>query len=232
MSKHVSEVLPNLGTLSFKETPKSASEGSLPESSETKRRCGKCLRTHWQRKWLELEVNDPRVQEMADAVEQLAEKWFVNASREDCRVVIVGNPGCGKTHAASALCDWAGRAAMRAYEQGHWSGPPSVEFRRWPDVCARIEAAAVTFMELKQELTEPTLLILDDIGAETDRFRSGTATSLLAAVLDARLQRFSLLTTNISPDQWSLRWDARVADRLLRNSVVINLGDCPSYAVA
>lgn len=230
MTKHVSEVLPKIATLSFKETPKSASEGSLPASRETKRRFERCLATPWQRKWLDLEAHDSRVQEIADAVERLAVRWFQNGTREDCRLVIIGNPGVGKTHAASALRDWAGHAAMRAFEQGHWSGPPPVEFSRWPDVCARIEAAAATFLELRQELTEPALLVLDDIGAETDRFRSGTATSLLAAVLDARLKRFSLITTNVSPDQWAGRWDARVADRLLRNSVIINLGDCPSYS--
>ena len=76
-----------------------------------------------------------------------------------------------------------------------------------------------------------TLLIVDDIGAESDRFKSGKSTDALAYLLTRRQGRgFTMLTTNIAPTAWASRWDARVEDRLLRKSTVVDMSECPSWA--
>lgn len=79
-----------------------------------------------------------------------------------------------------------------------------------------------------------SLVALDDIGAESDRFRSGLSLDRLTQVLtrrcDARI--YTLITTNIMPIDWEGKFGARVADRLLRGSTVCDLSNVPSFSLA
>jgi DNA replication protein DnaC len=51
-------------------------------------------------------------------------------------------------------------------------------------------------------------------------------------VLSRREQQFTVITTNIAPDNWNTRFDIRIADRLMRNTNVVDLSGVPSFAVA
>jgi DNA replication protein DnaC len=64
---------------------------------------------------------------------------------------------------------------------------------------------------------------LDDIGAEVDEFKSGKATERLASLLEHRMHKYTLFTTNIDRKQWSIRWDKRVASRLHHKTLVVTL---------
>jgi len=118
---------------------------------------------------------------------------------------------------------------QRAFDEGGWRGGkalPSVGFYRWPEI---VDAFKENCYDVVEDLIAADLLILDDIGAEHDPSRNGA--SKLCQVLSRREYRFTLVTTNIRPDAWGSVFDARVADRLLRNSEVLTLFGLPSYAV-
>jgi len=72
------------------------------------------------------------------------------------------------------------------------------------------------------------LLVLDDLGAETDRYRSGVPTARLQRVLELMEHRWLLITTNVPKDKWRERWDQRICSRL-EASAYISLFHVPDY---
>lgn len=78
---------------------------------------------------------------------------------------------------------------------------------------------------------ENDLVILDDIGAETDQYKSGIPNDKLCQILSRREKRFTVVTTNIAPQNWMERFDGRINDRLCRNSVILDISGVPSYAI-
>lgn len=141
-------------------------------------------------------------------------------------LVLAGEPNTGKSHTAGAILRFAYAASFRAFEQGLWPRVPSASFVRWPEVACEIRARNLTSIE---DMHAADLLIMDDIGAEHDPWRE--VTSALCQVLSRREEKFTVITTNIAPEQWPEKFDVRIADRLLRNSEVVNLFGLPSYAM-
>jgi DNA replication protein DnaC len=79
---------------------------------------------------------------------------------------------------------------------------------------------------------ESDVAFIDDIGAEGDRYKNNVGTELLRRLLEERRDRYTMITTNVPADMWATRWDARVADRLLRGSVVVDLSGVPTWQAA
>jgi len=174
-------------------------------------------------------VCHPQVQVAADAVQAFGFDWFRHKPAR--RLVLAGRSGCGKTELARALCTWAGAASMLAWEKRHWGQPPGVAFLLWQEVCDRLEDPRASMVELLSGVAEEPLLIIDDIGAESDRFKSGKGADALGYLLTRRQDSgFTMLTTNVPPDDWQTKWDERVRDRLLRESTVVDMSECPSWA--
>lgn len=183
------------------------------------------LQTPWQQKWLRMDCVHPSIQSLADEVQDYCGRWFRNEPSKSL-LVIAGPPGTGKTHVARAVSRFASALATLAWESGYWGKDniPNYFFMSWP-------VASGQFMGKQFGLTEDaihhSLTILDDIGAENDPFN--IAKDQLCQILSARQSKFTVVTTNIMPEHWEEKFDARIADRLLRNSVVKIL-TCPSYS--
>jgi DNA replication protein DnaC len=176
--------------------------------------------TEWQNRNLHLRGDHPKLKEMADHAQNLA-KWFAaNDACAPCVLVICGDSGTGKTHTARALYNWAREKSGRL--------PVSVEFHSWPETC---DAVSEGYTGIMRDLMEADFLALDDIGAETDKYKTGEMVDKLCQVLSRRENKYTVITTNVSPDRWNAKFDARITDRLLRNSTVCDLVGVPSYAV-
>lgn len=183
-------------------------------------------RTAWQQKRLGLDVTAPAVQEMAEEAEHFAGRWFRNHPTPAV-LVLVGPSGVGKSHTAEAVVRFANQAGHAAWEQGHWKNlVPSSAFYRWPEIADAFKRGEYGVVD---DMMGLSLIVLDDIGAEHDPSRN--AMDKLCQVLSRREKRFTLVTTNISPDVWPERFDVRVADRLFRNSRIVDLSDVHSYAL-
>lgn len=172
------------------------------------------------------------IQEAASEAQRFCFR-FVNNDRNSSMLVLAGHTGCGKTKIMTFMHTYCNAAAWQAYHRNKgengWRGHssiPAVHFASWPRVTSEILNKCEGSL---LDLLEVDCLFLDDIGAENSAF--GIASDKLCQVLSRRERRFTVITTNISPEDWNTRFDVRIADRLLRNSVVVDMTDVPSYSV-
>lgn len=76
-----------------------------------------------------------------------------------------------------------------------------------------------------EDLCEERLLILDDIGSE---YQTGFVAAKLYELLSLRVQKWTVITANLSTEQLS-EVDARIASRMIRGySVVVDV-DVPDF---
>lgn len=184
------------------------------------------LSTEWQRKWLRLDAVSSDVQKMANEVQAYTKRF---SNRGTNRLLVVsGNTGGGKTHVARCIEDWASAVAITLWTTGKWNKPPVVDFVNWSSV---VELEQREWTGFISDCERTDLLILDDVGSETDPFKSGKPIERLRYVLSRREMRWTVITTNVGPADWTARWDARVTDRLMRDSQVI-IAPSQSYAIA
>lgn len=140
-----------------------------------------------------------------------AVQWWLNDILHRCRdrrrwVTLYGRSGCGKTHLATAAASVI-RSHGRRVQRWNWSRLRSLMLDGSPG--------------LWDQVADAPILVLDDVGAEytaSDKTAALSA-SLLYDLLEARLGRWMLITSNLAPADWV---DVRVTSRLFRgqNEVV------------
>ena len=186
------------------------------------------LANSWQRKWLALDAHHPKLQDMANAIERLAASWFCNDKTDRHLLVLVGRTGCGKTHCVRRLANWAQSASATAWDKHFWENPPSVRYTAWTEICDSYNRDPK--QDIVGHLNQNMLLVLDDVGAEVDKYKTGEMNLKLQMLMDRRSKLWTVITTNVLPSQWSTRWDERIADRFLRDSIVCDISDVESYS--
>ena len=142
-------------------------------------------------------------------------------------LVIAGTNGTGKTHVAKAVSRWIGHVGRgKEFIVSNRLCRLECVFWRWPELLDAFKAGSWDIME---DLFHAPVLILDDLGAEHDP--SGVGIDKLCQVLSRRERMWTLITTNITPDNWRTRFDKRVASRMYRNSTLVDLSGVPDYCV-
>lgn len=135
-----------------------------------------------------------------------AVQWWLNDILHHCKdrkrwLTLYGKSGCGKTHLAQA-------SKLILREQGF-----HVQCWNWPNLRDRLLGRDCPgLMEQVQRLP---ILMLDDVGAEylsSDRASAASAAALYS-LLEARLGKWSLITSNLAPADWP---DMRLTSRLYR----------------
>lgn len=187
------------------------------------------MKTRWQTKWLGLDVSgNPQLQELADQAEKFCGRWAKNTPTKSL-LVIVGEVRTGKSHVAKKIFRFCHTAAFTAFESQRWGtrAIPSSLFLLWPEVVSALSEKNRSVME---DAFATDLLVLDDVGADNDPWKIGG--DALCQIMSRREDKFTVITTNIQTAQWMERFDQRVGDRLLRNSVVVDLSKVPPYRKA
>lgn len=184
-------------------------------------------KTKWQKKWLKLDVVAPEIQEMADEAERFCARWFRNEPKPSL-LILVGGFGSGKTHTAKSIFRFCSVASMAAMETGKWGDDhiPSAVYFPWPE--SSTEFAQSNF-SMVQDAIKYDLIVLDDVGAENDPWK--ICADKLCQILSRREKKFTVLTTNVSPVKWTERFDGRINDRLMRNSIIVDISHVPSYSL-
>lgn len=185
----------------------------------------------WIKSNLKMKLEHPQLRLMAHEIFLLACDIY-KGSRAGKLVVLYGPNGCGKTMAARMMHRWF----MRVYadlpyfncpspnpdEQPH--SIPGSEFRNWAVV---VDGFKQNEWEAIHWLCYQCFVIIDDIGAEHDP--SGIGREKLYVILNRREKMRTVITTNVLPKDWPSKFENRIASRLFRNAVHIDLSQVPDY---
>lgn len=162
----------------------------------------------------DLDESHPKVLTMA----RWSEAFLKAAARNDrgngTALALHGPVGTGKTHVcrkvANALNSWA----PLLWESGFWPGHrvPFCKFSTWSVV---IEMEKYGFDDWLDEAKESSWIVLNDVGSEVDKWKSGEPVERLRRVLDLARTKWMLVSTNVPKAKWPHVFDARVADRLM-----------------
>jgi len=143
-------------------------------------------------------------------------------------MVVAGQTGCGKTHVARRIHEFVGLRLVDAYHSG-WLPDTKLDspaFLRWDRVA---EMDDDDWDATVDRWVMPThLVVVDDVGAETDRYKSGVPKSRLKQLLDICEHKWMFLTTNIGREEWEPTFGQRTADRL-KEAKYLSMFDVPSY---
>jgi len=179
---------------------------------------------------MNLEV-DPRLHEAAWAVTELSKA-------DSGGVILMGNPGCGKTLLARILL-WAAGGEVRTISDGPagvqsvWAAAMYAE----PDLLDQIRDSYSYRNGLEQlmgKVNNAGLLILDDLGAGYVKEESKEwYTSLMWRFLNNRHAKRTLITTNLQPAEINERvgdraW-SRIKEMLGERHYIVNLFGVPDY---
>lgn len=154
-------------------------------------------------------------------VHRLAEhgEWFFRRAAHNNRVdgtqlVLSGKTGCGKSHVARRTFEqlqvWGVDMSLTSGWAGHF---PFSAFVDWSEMAEADDNER--FENALYEVNKSDIIILDDVGAESDRFKNGINASRLRRVLSKCEYKWLLVTTNLTKPQFDETYDVRVADRLV-----------------
>lgn len=156
---------------------------------------------------------------------------IINHPNKGYLLVIYGGNGSGKSHASRKIKLWFSGIRMSlgpmpcTNEEGESDCKiPDVIYRNWPSVVSGFKRDQWLICD---HLIGEYLTIIDDIGAEHDP--SGIGLEKLYLILNRREHKYTLITTNYPPSEWESKFERRIASRLFRNSVHIDLSQVPDF---
>lgn len=177
-----------------------------------------------------LEITHPDLEKLCAAASSFATRWFHRGDgKRWC--VVAGPVGTGKTHVSRRLCRWAQLVAFDAWGQA-WApvtggALPIATHFNWLEYASPERCDGEQWQDFLGIVEESSWVFVDDIGTETDRYRTGVPAQRLCELLNLCRSKFLWMTTNIHPRDWPEKWDKRVEDRLLTADIIeVN---APSY---
>jgi DNA replication protein DnaC len=153
---------------------------------------------------------------------------YAKHPREGYRLIIHGENGAGKSHAAKAINAWAKRMAMWlpwVVNENASLGLATSGYYSWPQLMNEMKSGAWDNLD---ELYEKNLVVLDDVGADHDPSKIGV--EKLYLLLERRSKKWTVITTNIRPDAWEEKFERRIASRFARNSKMVALDEVQDYS--
>lgn len=190
----------------------------------------------WREEWLKIEEHPKGakpeeaadIAKMAKAVEKFVRSHLRRIPETPKLLVICGRSGVGKTVVAVNGLRAFRELGFHLFTQGHVKRPPTIHSTSWSDL-ANIEPHERKRSLHWEDAVDADMTLLDDVGSESDRFRSGISTDNLRLMLSLREKKRTIITTNLPPSDWANQWDDRVDDRFERNSTVVALKSARSY---
>lgn len=146
-------------------------------------------------------------------------------------LVIYGENGAGKSRMAKQISRWAQRIAIlqkpvlaKETEKGEVR-KPMVEYCSWAEI---VDGFKLDEWGKLDDLRGCELLVVDDIGAEHDPSRVGI--EKLYVLLNRREFRWNVFSTNVSPAKWTEKFEKRIASRLFRNALHVDLSQVTDFS--
>ena len=134
----------------------------------------------------------------------------------------VGSSGAGKTFLADKLYRFACTVGhLKRHDR--LTSPWAVLSYAWPDVVDKL----FNDKWLVDYLSIANFVFLDDVGAGYDK--SGWQAERLYRIVNARVGRWTVLTSNLSPGQIAERMDPRISSRMNRGGSKVLQVDVPDF---
>ena len=133
---------------------------------------------------------------------------------------ILGVTGTGKTHCANRL--WSFAYPLARWQETAFMHHPIY----WPSFVSELRGGNA--YDKARDLQRWPVLFLDDIGAERDT--TGFATEQLNTLLGCRMNRWTILTSNLNLEHLA-EIDPRIADRVIRRPNIFIELDTISHAL-
>lgn len=176
----------------------------------------------WQRKLNEggwKTLNDPKLEEMeTEAKTFLHEIW---KQREPRWLTFIGPCGTGKTFLSKIIFECA--LTFLPFREHRVLIRP-VLWDVWPRTLKQLRSGNY---DLADQLSMCNFVFLDEITVDHDP--SGFGKDQLAGILSARINKWTLITSNLSLDKFR-EIDERIASRLVRDRNVVCVCDTQDYA--
>jgi len=170
----------------------------------------------------------PAVLKLTKEVEGFVKRTCLNRRNHHTWLVIHGGTGTGKSSLSKAAHDYFNAHAVSLWFEGLWSCGGKVPEAVMVDSSALATMDDKAFEAYLAEIAQCQLVVMDDLGAETDRFKSGTPASRLRVLLEKAQNKWLISTTNTPRAEWPNVFDARVASRLSAARVITTQG-IPDY---
>jgi len=159
-----------------------------------------------------LDESDPLPRRLSKSAEAWIKAAATNRRDNGTWMVVCGPTGVGKSHALRASRDFMVNHAVDLYGE-FWTCPPSVIHCAWSRI---IDLDDEEWDNWLYDLRRSHVVILDDVGSEVDRFKSGAPAERLRITFETCERKFLLISTNLRPDRWVEAFDERVKSRMMR----------------
>jgi len=149
-------------------------------------------------------------QECSRAVE-IVSQWVadIKSGEEPWNLCLLGPSGVGKTHLARAAC----RTVHGV-------------FRQWFRILGAIRDG---YPGIPTQLEDERILCIDDLGAGYD---TDFSKALAAEMAERRVRKFTLWTSNLTPEALAREFDTRLVSRLIRGkNQVFSFKECEDYSL-
>lgn len=148
-------------------------------------------------------------------------------------LVLVGRSGSGKTYLAERIVEWMRAYGRQTYDlERNRSGRDSVSslwayaqeggfMCRWSRLLSQLRSGEYRRLDVA---AGDWFKVIDDLGVDSigaDGEATQFAVQKMGDLLDRRLRKWTVITTNFSRRQIAEKFDARIASRLMRHSSVI-----------
>ena len=159
-------------------------------------------------------------------------------------LVLVGESGCGKTYLAERIVEWMkvygrcvynrererlgrdGLSSLWTYAQG------GAFMCRWSRLLNQLRSGDYHRLEVA---AQDWFKVIDDLGTDSagaDGEATQFAVQKMGDLLDRRLRKWTVITTNYNRKQIAERFDARIASRLMRHgSVMVDADGLRDYGL-
>lgn len=200
-----------------------AKPGSMPQPSSAG---SPDIPDSW-RKWFEFNTEDDAQREaMLEAAVELGRG--IRDDKKPKWLSLLGSSGAGKSHIARRLRRVAlervsrHNTRVKVFERG--IGPLWASWYSWPIISAGFREGAYSVID---EISAEWFVVLDDIGADHDP--SGVGNRSLYRILDERIGKWTVLTSNLSLESLA-EINSRIPSRMHRNdSIIVNV-DLPDWS--